>query len=49
MVRYFDENRFEIFAKQDIKSGDELFHTYVSLEWRECFSEIDKIVNNKAE
>ncbi|GMI19951.1 hypothetical protein TrCOL_g5559 [Triparma columacea] len=47
MVRYFDENRFEIFAKRDIKAGDELFHTYISLEWRECFAGIDKIVNNK--
>ena len=24
MVRYFDENRFEIFAKRDIKAGDEV-------------------------
>lgn len=45
MVRYFDENRFEIFAKRDINEGEELFHTYVSLEWRECFDGINKAVN----
>uniref|UniRef100_A0A6C0LWZ0 SET domain-containing protein n=1 Tax=viral metagenome TaxID=1070528 RepID=A0A6C0LWZ0_9ZZZZ len=37
MVRYFDEDRFEIYATKDIKSGDELTHTYKSLQWRDAF------------
>jgi hypothetical protein len=37
MVRYFDEDRFEIYATKDIVHGDELTHTYKSLEWREAF------------
>tara|TARA_R110002073_G_scaffold18246_1_gene67813 strand:- start:2341 stop:2481 length:141 start_codon:yes stop_codon:yes gene_type:complete len=37
MVRYFDEDRFEIYATKDIVIGDELTHTYKSLEWREAF------------
>ena len=40
MIRHFDEDRFEIFASRDIKEGEELFHTYISLEWRECFGEL---------
>ena len=45
MVRYFDEDRFEIFAARDIEAGDELLHTYISLEWRECFKPLNDIVN----
>jgi hypothetical protein len=37
MIRYFDEDRFEIFATKDIKAGDELTHTYKSLAWRTTF------------
>jgi len=37
MVRYFDEDRFEIFATKPIKAGDELTHTYKSLSWRTVF------------
>lgn len=37
MVRYFDEDRFEIFATKDIAAGDELTHTYKSLAWRTVF------------
>tara|TARA_B110000438_G_scaffold172877_1_gene165224 strand:+ start:107 stop:535 length:429 start_codon:yes stop_codon:yes gene_type:complete len=37
MVRFFDEDRFEIYATKDIKAGDELTHTYKSLNWREVF------------
>ena len=44
MVRYFDEDRFEIFATRDIKAGEELTHTYISLRWRECFSELSTIL-----
>lgn len=45
MVRYFDEDRFEIFATRDIRAGEELTHTYISLQWRECFSELNKILS----
>jgi hypothetical protein len=37
IVRYFDEDRFEIYATKDIDAGDELTHTYKSLQWRESF------------
>ena len=37
MKRYFNENRFEIYATKDIQAGDELTHTYKSLEWRDVF------------
>jgi hypothetical protein len=37
MIRYFDEDRFEIYALKDIKAGEELTHTYRSLKWRKCF------------
>jgi uncharacterized protein len=43
MIRYFDENRFEIVALKDIKKGDELTHQYKSLEWRECFDTLRSI------
>jgi hypothetical protein len=37
MVRYFEEDRFEIYATKDIVKGEELTHTYKSLEWRDVF------------
>ena len=37
MIRYFDEDRFEIYALRDIEAGEELTHTYRSLKWRKCF------------
>lgn len=37
MIRFFDEDRFEIYATKDINIGDELTHTYKSLRWREAF------------
>lgn len=40
MTRYFDEDRFEIHALRDIVEGEELTHVYVSIEWRNCFSDI---------
>ena len=43
MTRYFDEDRFEIHAKQDIKKDTELTHTYRSLEWREAFEDLRQI------
>lgn len=39
MIRYYDEDRFEIFALEDIPKGTELTHTYKSLKWRKCFVE----------
>lgn len=39
MIRYFDEDRFEIYALKDIAAGEELTHTYRSLKWRTCFQE----------
>jgi len=45
MVRYFDEDRFEIFANSDIAKDEELLHTYISLKWRGCFSELNDIVH----
>lgn len=37
MVRFFDEDRFEIYATRDIQAGEELTHTYKSLQWRDVF------------
>ena len=31
--------------KGDIEQDEELTHTYISLEWRTCFSELNDIVN----
>lgn len=45
MVRYFNEDRFEIFANSDIAKDEELLHTYISLKWRGCFSELNDIVH----
>jgi len=40
MVRFFDEDRFEIFALRDIKKGEELTHTYKSKKWRTVFKDL---------
>ena len=45
MVRFFDEDRFEIYANRDIEKDEELLHTYISLKWRTCFSELNDIVH----
>tara|TARA_Y100000389_G_scaffold196676_1_gene230021 strand:+ start:5297 stop:5728 length:432 start_codon:yes stop_codon:yes gene_type:complete len=42
MIRYLDEDRFEIYAIKDIKAGEELTHTYKSLKWREIFKPLYK-------
>jgi len=42
MVRDFEKNIFYIYAERDIKHGDELTHTYKSLEWRECFADLNQ-------
>lgn len=40
MERDFLNNTFIIKAVRQITAGEELFHTYRSLEWRECFRDI---------
>jgi hypothetical protein len=45
MERYFEDDRFEIFATRDIEKDEELTHTYISLKWRTCFSELNDIVH----
>lgn len=45
MVRHFDEDTFEIYATRDIAEGEELLHTYISLKWRTCFSDLNQIVH----
>ena len=37
MIRFFDEDRFEIYATKNIMEGEELTHTYKSLQWRDVF------------
>jgi len=49
MVRFFDEDRFEIYATRDIAAGEELLHTYISLKWRTCFAELNQIVHKEVE
>jgi len=38
-----------IHATGDIEKDEELTHTYISLEWRTCFSDLNEIVNGKKE
>ena len=40
MIRDFNDNTFTIIATRNIEQDEELFHTYKSLQWRECFSDI---------
>jgi len=47
MIRYFNEDRFEIYATKDIQAGDELTHTYKSLEWREVFKPLYENLNKE--
>ena len=44
-VRNYIADTFEIYAQIDIKVGEELTHKYKSLEWRECFQELNKTLN----
>lgn len=44
MIRYFEEDKFEIYAVRDIKENEELTHTYKSLKWRKVFEPLDKIL-----
>ena len=45
MERDFINNTFKIIANRDIQKDEELLHTYKSLQWRECFTEIKNILN----
>ena len=40
-VRNYIIDTFEIYALRDIKVDEELTHKYKSLEWRECFKELN--------
>ena len=42
MVRFFDEDRFEIYALRDIQANEELTHLYKSLQWRGCFKKLNE-------
>jgi len=42
-TRFFDEDRFEVYAKRDIKKDEELTHLYMGLEWRKCFADLNAI------
>jgi len=42
MNRDFVNNTFEIYALKDIAKDEELTHTYRSLGWRKCFSDLNK-------
>jgi len=46
MIRYFNEDRFEIYANRDIIAGEELTHTYKSLQWRDVFAPLYNELNN---
>lgn len=46
MIRFFDEDRYEVYAKKHIKAGDELVHTYRSLKWRSAFNELNDILED---
>ena len=43
--RFFNEDRFEVYALNDINKGEELLHKYKSLEWREAFEDLRNIKN----
>ena len=40
MIRFYDEDRYEIYALRDITKNEELTHRYISLEWRACFEDL---------
>ena len=42
MDRNYENNSFEIYAIKDIKKDEQLTHKYKSLEWRECFQELNE-------
>ncbi len=44
MVRDFENNTFVIYAKRAIQQDEELTHTYQSLKWRPCFSQLNAVL-----
>ena len=40
MVRNFIDNTFYMQSLKDIKKGEELTHSYKSIDWRKCFTDI---------
>jgi len=44
MKRFFDEDRFEIWAVKAISKGEELSHSYKSLAWRSVFMPLHDIL-----
>ena len=40
--RFYDEQRFNIFATKDIEKDEELSHLYHGIDWRECIG-LDQI------
>lgn len=40
MHRDFANDTFEVLALRDIAAGEELTHTYKSLQWRGCFEDL---------
>ena len=40
MKRYFQENKFEILAKRDIKANEEVTFAYIDVAWNECYADI---------
>ena len=46
MDRNYENNSFEIYAIKDIKKDEQLTHKYKSLEWRECFPELNKFLHS---
>ena len=45
MDRNYENNSFEIYAIKDIKKDEQLTHKYKSLEWRECFQELNEALH----
>ena len=43
MIRYFNEDRYEIFATRDIAKGEQVTHKYKSLDWRKCFKSLSEM------
>jgi len=41
MRRFYDDDRFEIYATKDIAVGEELVHAYKSKTWRRCFRNLN--------
>jgi hypothetical protein len=41
--RFYDEDRFEVYAAHDIAQNEELTHLYRGLEWRQCFRDLHEI------